>query len=688
MRNLKFRQKLIIFSIIVGLIPVLGISFMTYNMSSRGLEEEISKTSDVIVSINQQRLEDYFVSKNKESQTIVNNRLLQDAMELLSTSFELDERLTKEVDDSLLSTVNIYDYTDVFLSDQNGVIITSSEIAELNGKNLGTEDFIVKALAGYQNWSDPIYLNEIGKNVMILSTPIYKSDHTGLPLGTANVVIDQSILNNIIHKGISKLGDTADAYLVDSDAIVFTETKADISGDMIVLNTAIEGDNIDELVTEISNSNIGFVYTEIYDNYNNISVIGASKVVLVGDKYVGLVTEVDTDEAFNVVQKLMINTLITVVAFIIIALAFTAFMSNSIIRPLAFAVQYANGIARYDVSKVVPAKYLRRKDEVGQLSVAIQSVTENLREIVQNIRHNSEALADSSEQLTTTSIVSSESSLEVTKAIIEISEGASDQAMNTASGNEKLEQLGEMIETEEDRINDLSDASKIVSELVNRGLNVVGRLSETTTESSRATIAVHNSIMKTNDSSEKISEASGLIKNIAEQTNLLALNAAIEAARAGEAGKGFAVVADEIRKLAIQSTNSTVLIDKMVETLLGDAKVAVDTMKEVESILDTQATNVGESKESYSAIARAMKTSEEAVAVLSQESIKMKQQKNEVQETMESLAAVAEENAAGTEQASASMQAQTKSIEEIRQASESLSELAVKMQDLINKFEM
>src|SRR5690606_17996697 len=105
-------------------------------------------------------------------------------------------------------------------------------------------------------------------------------------------------------------------------------------------------------------------------------------------------------------------------------------------------------------------------------------------------------------------------------------------------------------------------------------------------ESGRAIESIYQSITKTNESSAKIGEASDLIKSIAEQTNLLALNAAIEAARAGEHGKGFAVVADEIRKLAEEAAASTRVIDEMIKNLQSDVDQAVTTMNRVEEILN------------------------------------------------------------------------------------------------------
>ncbi len=687
MKNLKLRTKLIIFSIIVGLIPMLAISIITFNSASRGLEDEISKSISVIASMNQQKMEDYFLSINAESKTLTNDLFLQETMEIITeakgSTPEIDDRFSK----FLIFNNDTFNYTDMFVTDSKGVVIYSATLAnKLVGTDLSSSDYVSTALNSYQNWSDPFYSEFVSTNILILSTPIYKSDRTGNPLGSLNIMVEQSVLYDMIHKGVDELGESADAYLIDENKMVMTATNSDVSGDSEVLNTVISTDNAEEVAYEISNSNTGFKYEQRYKNYKADNVFGSSRVVLFGDDYAGLIIEITEDEAFSAITGLRIVVVLTVLISIGLAMVLVYFMAKSISEPLGVAVQYANEIARYDVSKDIPAKYMKRKDEVGQLAKAIQNVMENLRDMVSQVSSTSEAVAASSEELTATSLVSSESSNEVAKAIMEISEGATDQATNTSEGNMKLEELGEMIETEEDRIGELREASRIVSELVSKGLEVVKRLSLKTTESSSATTEVHKSILKTNKSSEKISEASGLIKTIAEQTNLLALNAAIEAARAGEAGKGFAVVADEIRNLAIQSTKSTVLIDEMVETLLKDAKVAVDTMELVQKILGEQEDNVKESKDSYDAISLAMVSSEEAVQVISEESVKMKNKKDDVHEKMQSLAAVAEENAAGTQQASASMQEQAKSINEITDASESLSVLAQEMQDLIRKF--
>ena len=220
------------------------------------------------------------------------------------------------------------------------------------------------------------------------------------------------------------------------------------------------------------------------------------------------------------------------------------------------------------------------------------------------------------------------------------------------------------------------------------GLEIVKGLEEKTAANSNASRSVYDSIQHTNESSGKISDASTMIASIAEQTNLLALNAAIEAARAGEHGRGFAVVADEIRKLAEQSANSTKLIDEMVKKLVDSAEAAVEKMNESSALVKEQELSVGQTRERFNEISVAMAESQLNVARIEKSSQLMDNQKNQVQDVVQTLSAVAEENAASTEEASAAIQQQAASVQEIADASENLSELASQLSLSIQKFKI
>jgi methyl-accepting chemotaxis protein len=359
-----------------------------------------------------------------------------------------------------------------------------------------------------------------------------------------------------------------------------------------------------------------------------------------------------------------------------------------VIRGIKVAIEYIKNVAEYDLSNSMPQKYLKGKDEVGDLARMIHKIEENLRNLVKAITDTSEQVAASSEELSATSKETAVSTNEMAKAIDEISKGATEQAESTSRGSKRLAELGELIEEDQQNIIVLTDSSNKVDNLVKEGLEVVDLLSRKTIESGEATNSVYQSIVKTDESSNKISEASGLITSIAQQTNLLALNASIEAARAGENGKGFAVVANEIRKLAEQSTESTKVIDEIVYNLQKDSKEAVDIMKRVKKIVEEQALHVTHTEGNYRVISDAIESSVDAVNIINKTSSVMESRKNEVLDNIQSLSAVAEQNAAGTEEALASIEAQSSSVNKIAESSIHLSKLAHQLHVLVSKFKV
>ncbi len=391
------------------------------------------------------------------------------------------------------------------------------------------------------------------------------------------------------------------------------------------------------------------------------------------------------EEAYSATKSLLFTILGIAVVFSILA---TWYLSKAISSPIKLAIDHITEVAEYNISTDVPQVFLKRRDEVGDLAIAVQRIEENLRSMIQTIGSTSEQVSTSSEELTITSQQAAKSADEVSKAIEEIAKGATAQAQNTSDAAQKLIELGELIEEDKNNVGVLHQSSKQVDKLVSEGLEIINMLSVKTLESDKATNSVYQSIKKTNESSGKIGEASNLIAIIAQQTNLLALNAAIEAARAGENGKGFAVVADEIRQLAEQSTKSTKTIDEMVKSLQRDSKEAVEVMGEVERIIEDQAVNVNLTETKYHEISSAIEKSAEAVNVINETVSIMEDKKNLVLDTIQNLSAVAEENAAGTEEASASIEGQTASMDEIADSSNGLSQLSKELLNMIAKFKM
>ncbi|AGV66595.1 methyl-accepting chemotaxis (MCP) signaling domain protein [Pseudomonas aeruginosa c7447m] len=235
---------------------------------------------------------------------------------------------------------------------------------------------------------------------------------------------------------------------------------------------------------------------------------------------------------------------------------------GAVLQPLRKLVSSARVIAQGNLQEPIGVD---SNDEAGQLQRALGEMQENLRQMITIIRQESEELHDTSQSIGQTS-----------QSIVD---GASQQADSATSMAASME---EMI-TNISQISDHADNARVISakseELASSGgqviLNVVegmSRIADVVNQSS-------TSITALGQSSDEIHSIIQVIKGIAEQTNLLALNAAIEAARAGEAGRGFAVVADEVRGLAARTTQSTQEITAMIERIRASTGQAINSME-------------------------------------------------------------------------------------------------------------
>lgn len=393
--------------------------------------------------------------------------------------------------------------------------------------------------------------------------------------------------------------------------------------------------------------------------------------------------EIDFNKgSVNVLKYTSVGVFLSLVLVTIVMYNF----SNRMGRALEDVTIRAEKIASLDVTEDISQVLTDRKDEIGMLSNSFQMIIGNLRGFAKQIASISENLASSSRELTNSSEQSAIAADEVAKAIEDIAKGATHQAMDTEKGAQHINDLGKLVEQNQDNLKNLNDSTVEVGRLKDEGFQTLEGLVEKTASSNRATADIQNVIISTNKSAEKIGNASNMIKSIAEQTNLLALNAAIEAARAGDAGRGFAVVAEEIRKLAEQSNGFTEDIAIIVTDLNSKTQQAVITMEEVSSIAKLQSESVGQTNEKFIGISKAIENMNNIINRINKSGEEMMEKNDIVVEIINNLSAISEENAAGTEQAAASVEEQTATMAEIANASDALDELAREMQESISKF--
>lgn len=249
----------------------------------------------------------------------------------------------------------------------------------------------------------------------------------------------------------------------------------------------------------------------------------------------------------------------------------TITIGKSIIKPIRKLSFLANDIANGDLTHSIDKQ---SNDEIGDLSCSFATMSDNLREIIQSINADSDLLSHKSQLLIQTNSEMTEHSNDVLK-----------EALNVASASEEMANTAKEVSH---NCTDASNFSSDVQEVVKTGVvqvrNAVEKIRKHTQQTNESAIMIH----KLGEQTQQISGIISTIQEIAEQTNLLALNAAIEAARAGEHGRGFAVVADEVRSLAGRTAGSTkeissmiISIQEMVKETTNNMDVNVSKMNEI-----------------------------------------------------------------------------------------------------------
>src|SRR4030066_371363 len=268
----------------------------------------------------------------------------------------------------------------------------------------------------------------------------------------------------------------------------------------------------------------------------------------------------------QIMMVLLVISLITIVSGFLIAW----YITSSVVRPLIRAVDVSNSIANGDLTVKIESD---SNDETGQLLNSMKNMVANLKKLIADIKETSSNMASASEQL-------SASSEEMSKGVI----SQSDRSTQIASAAHEMSQT--VVEIARNASSIAVSASGTCN-ITNKGEHIVDK-SVSEVKDIAATVSESSKVMVSlGERSRQIGDIIRVISEIADQTNLLALNAAIEAARAGEQGKGFAVVADEVRKLAERTAKATSEIGSMIGAIQDEVQKSVTSMGEVSKMVGT-----------------------------------------------------------------------------------------------------
>ncbi len=329
---------------------------------------------------------------------------------------------------------------------------------------------------------------------------------------------------------------------------------------------------------------------------------------------------------------------------------------------------------------------LGNKQEMVQLAGGVNTFISKIRNVVQNISAHASNTASIAEALTDTANSTNEKAKEVSTAVCNIAVGASGQAYDTTAAAHNIEENSALLIKMINVLEDLKAANNNIDIKKDEGKAAIDGLYRLSEENKAEAEYINQIIHETNDSAEAISNASEMIKSIADQTSLLALNAAIEAERAGEFGRGFAVVAEEIRKLSEDSTKFTEEIRVIISELKEKSQSAVNRMENAARIVRESDNQNKVTRNKFNEIEEAVEKSKVIVERIQADSKSIESKNNQIITVIQNLSAIAEKNATITEEASISVENQTNSINDISKASFNLAEIAGELQYEVAEF--
>jgi len=636
---MKLKRKLLIAFLLIGLTPTILVGFISSHISSSSIEQEAFSKLVAAREIKKYQIEVFFAERKGDIEVLsrtVDKLLNFSSPKSLSTS-------AHDMHQYFDNFIKAYGYYDFFLINESGdVFYTVTQEADYQ-TNLVSGQYSNSGLGKLfkQVQSNRAFgMSDFSRYAPSNNDPAgFIALHLTTSSGASIVVALQLSIDKIneIMQQRAGMGKTGESYLIGSDLLMRSDSFLDPKGHSVIASFAgtVKNNGVDTEGAKLAIQ--GDIGEKIIIDYNGNPVLSAYTPIDINGIRWALLSEIDVAEAFEPIDALYWSISIVVFIFIAIIVSIALVITKSITTPLGGEPNEMKEISEAIASGDLTISFEHGR-EPGSVYGAMKKMANQLLSVVSEITENSNSLASLAEETSTLSLQSSSSLAQQQSNIEQVATAIEEMTFS----------INEVASNASNASTSAQSAQQVSSEANNKLIQTINDLGQLDKEINRASEVI--SVLES-DSSE-IGSVLEVIRGIADQTNLLALNAAIEAARAGEQGRGFAVVADEVRTLASKTQESTTNIEEMISRLQATSSDAVKVMEVSRGVCEHTLLNANTTAEMIDTMNSDISSITQMAELIATAVEEQSCVSNEISQNITAIHDVADENSAAASQVS------------------------------------